>query len=423
MLKLKIGDNFLITTEKDKKMPVFITFAMGCFSLHNKTMVGINPDYVIKQGYEGFIKTIKDSRSTELYILTETHRGREILLDTIKAILLSCPEIKIHVVKMDRLLKSREYKLANVVYNTLKQDNQSILYHLDKLDEYKRFSNRFKAIPAELKVVNESIKKFSKEDKTCDKKITLEHLKPLNLIDKVQLNGDCLILDIKPLPIYTSELLGEVITYNTYSENKYIRKVTEYIYKGCHFGMVGTRIAIHPDFKPEFIETLDHQWDDMFKVNNWSSIGYLHFGKGHLCGGEFNDVIAHTNEHGLDYYFLCLKQYITTANVRDYAGLKVWWYPIYNDAGDLVYCAGLDVLRDALLSSDLRADYKKQIKDMSIPDFQKWRLEHNIHFTDIRLHHLSSDVATQSRKEDAFLAWCKENDEELYNELKKGANL
>lgn len=422
VLKLKIGDNFLITTEKDYMMPVYISFVMGCFSLHGKTALGVGPDYVGTYGLDGFIKTIKENRVTELYILT--HKSYKSLLhDLVRVVLIECPEVKINVVKMDRLLNSREYKLARTIYDTLKEDKSSILYHLDKLDEYKRFSNRFKAIPSELKVVNESIKKFSKEDKTCERKITLQDLEYLNLIDKVALDGDRLILNIKPLPIYTSEPLGRFVGYSTFQDNKYIRKATEYIYKGCHFGMVGTQIAIHPDFKPEFIDTLDHQWDDLFKVNNWSNVGYLHFGKGRLCGGEFNDVIAHTNEHGLDYYFLCLKQYITTANLRDYAGMKVWWYPIYNEAGELVYCAGLDIMRDTLLNSNIDSQSKEEIRDMSIADFQEWRLRHGVLFTDLRLHHMSTDIGTHSKNEDTFLKWCQEHDEQLYNEIKEGANI
>ena len=40
----------------------------------------------------------------------------------------------------------------------LSLDKKNLLAHLDKLDEYKTFSNRYKAIPGELKVINDSIK-------------------------------------------------------------------------------------------------------------------------------------------------------------------------------------------------------------------------------------------------------------------------
>ena len=107
---------------------------------------------------------------------------------------------------------------------------------------------------------------------------------------------------------------------------------------------------------------MDHQWDDMMKRNNWSTIGYT-FGQNHLCGGEFNDVMAHTAEHGLEYFFMCFKQYITTANMRDYAGRKVWWYPIYDKDGKMMYCAALDILRDTIKTGWYQ---KKQEKLMDV---------------------------------------------------------
>lgn len=303
-------------------------------------------------------------------------------------------------------------------------DDKSLLSHLDSLDEYKHFSSRFKAIPAELKVINEEIKKMSKEVKVCDRIITLKDLEYLDMIESARLEGNYLVLDIKPLYIFPSEPLGKVIDKSSFENNPYLVKAAEYIYKGCNFGMVGTRIRVNTNFRPEFVETHDHQFDDMFMINNWSNVGYLHFGIGHLCGGEFNDVMAHTGEHGLEYYFICLKQYITTANMRDYAGLKVWWYPIFDQEGNLVYCAGLDALRDWIINHmDIRPADKQLIKDMSIAEFQKWRLEHHIDFrnTNISDRYRSSNVSTHSKKDDMFLEYCKEHNEELYKELTEGA--
>ena len=186
--------------------------------------------------------------------------------------------------------------------------------------------------------------------------------------------------------------------------------------------MVGTKIAIRPNFTPEFIETLDHKFDDMFARNNWSNVGYLHFGKGHLCGGEFNDVIAHTAEHGLEYYFICLKQYITTANMRDYAGKKVWWYPIYDDDNNLVYCAGLDILRDNLLSQPISDEYKRELEGLDWEGFLRWKQNHNVSFNNLQTPYNSDSVSGYSGKEDMFLEFCKEHKPELYKELEKGAN-
>ena len=93
--------------------------------------------------------------------------------------------------------------------------------HLDKLDEYKTFSNRYKAIPGELKVINDSIKAMSKEKKVCDRIITLKDLEYLQLIDEAHLEGESLVLTIKPLNIFPSEPLGKCFDKKSYENNKY----------------------------------------------------------------------------------------------------------------------------------------------------------------------------------------------------------
>lgn len=434
MLKLKIGDNFLITTKQDRNMPVFIKYCMGCIpTLHNKILLGYEPPSIAgnDRNIENYIKTIKAENPREVYILCDIPLNiSELTIGMIKKDLKDfilrassvVPTTKFLVIKINNKINSREYKLANQVYDALSADNKNILSHLDKLDEYKQFQTRYRAIPSELKVINENIKKMSKEVKICDRTITLKDLEYLNMIDKAKLEGDSLIIDIKPLPIYPSEPLGKSFTKSSFEQIPYLAKAAKYIYQGCHFGMVGTTIRIRPDFRPEFIETRDHQWDDMFRINNWSSIGYLHFGLGHLCGGEFNDVMAHTGEHGLEYYFMCLKQYITTANMRDYAGKKVWWYPIYNDNNELVYCAGLDILRDKILTLDIPERDKNDIRNMSLAEFQQWRLNHHVQFTDYDLRYRSDSANSYSGKDDAFLAYLADREPEFLKELEKGAD-
>lgn len=433
MLKLKIGDNFLITTKEESSMPVFVKYCMGCVpSLHGKLLLGCDPSSFVHnaQRTSEYIKAIKTEKPLELYVLyyvkkdipLELREGLKVFLrDFILNISSASPTTKLYVIKIDNKLNSREYKLATQVYNALCCDDKNILSHLDKLDEYKQFQTRYKSIPSELKVINENIKKMSKEVKICDRVITLKDLDYLNMIEKAQLEGDSLIIDIKPLPIYPSEPLGKIFCKTAFEQIPYLVKVAKYIYSGCHFGMVGTKVRIRPDFRPEFIETKDHQWDDMFVINNWSNIGYLHFGQGHLCGGEFNDVMAHTGEHGLEYYFMCFKQYITTANMRDYAGKKVWWYPIYNDNNELVYCAGLDILRDRILQMDISPKEKEDIKNMSMEQFQQWRLNHRVKFTDYDLRYRSDSANTQSGKEDMFLKYLEEHEPDFLKELEKGA--
>ena len=189
--------------------------------------------------------------------------------------------------------------------------------------------------------------------------------------------------------------------------------------------MPGTKIKVYPNFIPEFIDTKNHDFDDMFEINNWSNVGYLHFGKGHLCGGEFNDVISHAGEYGLEYYFLALRQYITTANMRDTAGVRIWWYPIYDEEDNLVYCAGLDILRKAIMdSSSFSPEQKSRIADMSIQEFLDWKKSMGIkfrEFTDkIPSKFRSGNQRTRSGRGDDFLEVLQEKEPELYKTIMKG---
>lgn len=436
MIKLKIGDNYLITTNQDKSMKDFVIYTMSCFEGHNKVLLGF--DFSGDEcSYDNYIKAIKTDRVTELYILINTSVPQDLsyemksewityishkLKDFRLRLLADVPQVNFMIIDMRNGMKKREYKIAKMIYEALQLDNKNILSHIDKLDEYKLFANRFKAIPEELKVIDSNIKAMTKEHKICDRKICVKDLEYLNLIDNVKLEGSNLVLDIKPLPIYPSEPFGRCIAKRSFVNNKYLAKATEYLYKGYHFGMVGTRVLIHPDFRPEFIETRDHRFDDMFARHNWSTIGYLHFGLGHLCGGEFNDVMAHTAEHGLEYYFMCFKQYITTANMRDIAGVKVWWYPIFDDNGKIIYCAGLDILRDAIIRMGIPKDEEEKILNMSWEDFIKWKERHDIVFRRMDLGFAPDGFDSyQPGKdgEDSFLAYCREYNPSLYEELTK----
>lgn len=431
MIKLKIGDNFLLTTHQDTQSKSFIIYMMGCFKLHGKTAIGLDLLHHQNTEFLDYHKAIKEANPSELYILTYVpdvkkdefaymsyNQALRVFLQNLKA---QTPNIKPRVIRINNLMDTKEFRVASDLYNTLVLDKKNLLAHIDKLDEYKTFSNRYKAIPGELKVINENIKAMSKEKKVCDRVITLEDLDYLQLIDEAHLEGENLVLTIKPLSIFASEPFGKCFDRRSYENNKYLFRAASYLYRGYDFGMVGTRILVRPDFRPEFIETVDHQFDDMFARNNWSNIGYLHFGKGHLCGGEFNDVMAHTSEHGLEYYFICLKQYITTANMRDYAGRKVWWYPIYDKQGKIVYCAGLDIMKDYLLNSGIPREEKEKIEKMSWEELQTWRHNHKVRFGDFNTQWGSDSVGSYSGKDDNFLEVCKVKDPALYEEIMKGA--
>ena len=435
MIKLKIGDNFLITNTRDEEVNTFIPYIMGCFHLHNKNIFGLDAR-ILYTDISEYVNFIKQERLSELFMLVNFDSLRRmsgnsitnwqvLMANCIQCLQDACPQMSIKVIKIHNQLRSKEYKLAQDMYFALCKDKKSILYHLKHLDEYKVFQTRFKAIPGELKVVNDSLKQMGKIKKVCDRNVTLTDLEYLNLIEKAELSGPDLIVQIKPVEIYPSEPLGKCISKSSFENNPYLFKAASALYQGGNFGMVGTKVIIHPDFRPEFIETIDHQWDDMMKRNNWSTIGYLHFGQNHLCGGEFNDVMAHTAEHGLEYFFMCFKQYITTANMRDYAGRKVWWYPIYNKDGKMMYCAALDILRDKIIKTgSVSEETREKLMAMSWEDFQQWRLNKGYGFNRLETQYTSDNISTytDNGQGDMFLNVCRERDPELYKKIMEGAN-
>ena len=431
MIKLKIGDNYLITTYEDKAIKDYIIYMMGCFTKHNKVALGINfsPDYHHGQ----YTKMIREENLTTVYLLIyDIYRDnltkkptmlQHIMSQYVRMYQQECPNVKFYVINIDKYKNTREFKLAKQVYETLESDKNSLVSRLNKLDSYKNFSTRFKSIPDEIRVINDNIKQMAQEKKVTENVCSLDSLAYLNLIDKAHLEGSHLILDLKPTYILPSEPLGKCMTLSSFEHNPYLVKAAKYLYQGYKFGMVPTRVAIRSNFTPEFIETLDHRFDDIFAKHNWSNIGYPHFGINHFCGGELNDVIAHTAEHGLEYFFICFKQYITTANMRDYAGRKVWWYPIYDDEGKIVYCAGLDILRDNILNQDIPESEKERIKNMSWEEFLQWRENHDVYFFNTSVRNVPNDGDSYSGKDDMFIEYCKTHDPELYEKLKEGVRL
>lgn len=438
MIRLKVGDNYLVCNEKETYISYPITFLMSCFNKHNSTAIAVVFDGKRFMTSQTFIKEATDA----LKMLKESSIPKEVYLLYIKIDVkptkrsyfvspipfyinvLREEGIQVKVIDLNHIINKREFKIGLDVYNTLSRDKNSLLYHLPQLGDYKKISARQKNILPELKVVENNIKNLSKEKKTFDRKITLKDLEYLHLIDDVKLlNTGSIQVDIKPLFLFPSEKLGQCISRMCFEENPYLFKAASYIYQGYNFGMVGTRININTKFTPEFIETHNHDFDDMFKINNWSTIGYLHFGKGHLCGGEFNDVIAHTAEHGLEYYFLCLKQYITTANIRDYAGYRIWWYPIYDKDWNLVYCAGLDHLRNVLIRETSNENLKEELSNMSIQEFLDWKKLHDINFGDYNFQYRSTNINfCNNTGKDNFLEVCKARDIDLYNKIMERMN-
>lgn len=432
MIKLKIGDNYLITTNKDGLSQSFICYMMSRYKGHGRTALGFDPKHVNPNNlramnsediFRDYGQAIRDARLTSVDILFY----KTVQPEFVRMLIHLLPNIKLKFIKVTKEdLCSREYKLAWQAADAWKLDKTSILSHLSELDEYKELSTRYKNIPNEIRTIDDSIRAMKKQSKEEGRKVTLRELEPLHLIENASLLGNELRLEIYPLYLNPSEPLGEVYDKSVFLDNPYMYNVAKYLYQGkYHFKMPGTKIKVYPNFIPEFIDTKNHDFDDMFEINNWSNVGYLHFGKGHLCGGEFNDVISHAGEYGLEYYFLALRQYITTANMRDTAGVRIWWYPIYDEEDNLVYCAGLDILRKAIMdSSSFSPEQKSRIADMSIQEFLDWKKSMGIKFREfsdkIPSKFRSSNQRTRSGRGDDFLEVLQEKEPELYKTIMKG---
>ena len=443
MLKLKIGQNYLIIdhTRRESANYQAIAYMMGCFKGQNKVACYLTNETNIRD----LVKIVNESHLDSLYVLwsmnikqtkasirklagrmqiegwamyyeqiTYTKDCIKKRLEELKAL---APNLKVKVISMNSMFQSGEYKAGKALMEVLRKDKTNILSVLDNLEIYKRMSQRYAAIPKELEVINNDIKRLDREIKVCDRVATVDSLSYLHLIKHAELKNGYLYLTIHELPINLSEKMGEVFEPGAFKTNPYMFKAASYIYSGCHFKMPETEIRINTSFRPEFVQTLDHRFDNMFRAHNWSTIGYPHFGLNHLCGGEFNDSMAHGKEYGLEYYFLSLKQYLTTANMRDCAGVKVWWYPIYDKNEKMVYCAGLDNLMENYIKFT-NPDFYNDLQEMDWED--RATALATCSFNDNRVMRYGAGNYSYSYKgPDAFL---KEQDIDLYNKIMKGEN-
>lgn len=438
MLKLKIGQNYLLLdyNRGNKFIEHNIAYMMGCFKGQNKLAYchdnnGENVDITSIIGY------MDETHTNELYILQyvdyldlkkKIRYAPELkenlaylrfrLANIINSLRAKKQDIDIKVININAYQQSPEYRVSFDLLRYLMADKNSIASVLPKLETYKHMSKRLQSIPSELKIIENDIRKLNKEVKVCDRTTTLTSIDYLNLIEKAEIKGMDLELIIKEIPIYPSERLGAVFRPDYFENNPYLFKAASYIYQeGYNFKMPRTRIKIGTDFRPVFIETLDHTFDKMFSRHNWSTIGYPHFGQNHLCPGEFNDTIAHAKEYGLDYYFIALKQYLTTANMRDCAGVKVWWFPIYDKDNNLVYCAGADAFIEEELRRCDRQLYDR-VKDLSWPEKVKIVQECGYTFNEA-LRYGAGNMSYSYNGPDAFLKVCEHKDKELYEKLRK----
>ena len=437
MLKLKVGKNFLLIDYRNSEIKLIdraIPYMMGCFEGTNLLAVALSPGQFNPQEVA---KAMESLRTNNVYFLEyldilgikknggSNHlkmcivENKESLIWMIRELKHIKPEANVKVININAYMSTPVYKTAESLYKELVQDKNSILSVLNKLDTYKYMSQRFKAIPNEIKIIDNDLKRLDKKVSVCDRVDTLESLKYLKLIDKASASGSTLRLQLHPLPIYPSEELGKVFAPEYFRNNPILFRAASYIYQGCHFGMPGTIIEVDGGFRLRFLETVDHTFDNVFRNHNWSRIGYPHFGDGGFCPGEFNDTMAHAREYGLGYYFVSLKQYLTTANMRDIAGIKVFWYPIYNDEGELVYCGGMDAAIEGYIKGNLPALYERlqgmtwAQKAIELQDFDFSK-------SGVRQYGAGSLSYGYNGSEDSFLKVCAEKDEELYNKIMEG---
>ena len=126
MIKLKIGDNFLITSNNDLNHRYFITYMMGCFEGHNKTVIGLDIfghngrnlfEINLDTGFDDYIKAIKSDKIKELFILVYKNSSVYDLKDSyilviktfLQKLLLSIPDIKYKIIKADGKEKTKEF--------------------------------------------------------------------------------------------------------------------------------------------------------------------------------------------------------------------------------------------------------------------------------------------------------------------------
>lgn len=436
MLKLKIGNNFLITSASVLNLShdnTIISYMASCFKGKDKVAVYLGR----KNDYSGLIKEIKDSKTKTIYLLSyvppqQARKGLHVVrskdyylsncIDSIKRLILylkeNIPYVDIKVIKVNNKMRTAEFVVGHRFMNVLSGYSKSILkYDLVTLETYKECKSILKDADLELKVIEEARKKLLNQSETQNTEISLDAIKNLGLIDKADMLEDgTLELIINELPIYPSTPLGYYGSDDKLS-NPYYAKVLKYIYSGCHFQMPKTKIHIR-DFRPEFIETLDHRFDEMFSKNNWSTIGYPHFGKEHLCAGEFNDTISNGAKYGLSYYFLALKQYLTTANTDDIAGVKIWAYPIYDDNGNFVYSAAYDMLKDDVAHHSLYIPgiSSEDAAAMSLEDFIT-AVEGKVPKTYMNTYSPRNWSYGAKQSKEWYVNWCKDNDKELYDKI------
>ena len=142
MIKLKIGDNYLLTTHRDAEMKNFVVYVMGCFKLHGKTIIGLDLKNHCSPDYTEYFKAIREANPSELYMLVNVpnikqdefvyqsfQQSLRTFLYTLRE---QMPTTKPRVIRINNLMDSKEYEIA------INPELIEVKYNLEELKNAKK---------------------------------------------------------------------------------------------------------------------------------------------------------------------------------------------------------------------------------------------------------------------------------------------
>ena len=436
MITLKIGQNhMLIDNRLSNSVESEIIYAMSCFKKKGKIIIpagAVDSFHYFLGEPLNYKREIDRLNINEAYLFINDNKlsesfGRDYNLvkkECARVIERNFPDIKITIIDIKKKINSKEYKLGESIFRVYKQDPVNLLSHLTELGNYKTSKLREKEIEEQLKVLDSQLKKLNSKEEDNVEYLDEKGYNCLKLLDKAEITPNGLLLTIKPLNIYPSENFSNCVPESEFIRNPYIYKVEKALRSGGHFKMPGTQVLIPSDFKPKFIRTMDDKYDTFLNVNNYFHVGYVHFGVNGICAGEFNDTIGNARTYGIEYYLLSFKQYITTGNVRDVAGIRLWRYPIFDDEGHIMYWVILDLMKKGIQEGNINVliseEERRSIEDMTWDEFFNFlnakniKLERTSGIPELRL--CNNDGT------DYFIRVCEHQDPDLYKVLTEGAN-
>ncbi len=319
--------------------------------------------------------------------------------------------IKIKVITINKYKKSLVFLTAREMIKNLELDERWLASKLEKIPSYKEATKRSASINEEIQVIDKEIKKIQdKKNQDTINKVSFNRLKKMKLFSDVQIasNGN-LSLTINPMHIIPSEPLGRMFRMKDIEENKYLYNAIKYNYLGYKFLAPSTIIEIDKSFSPKVVEVVDKRFINLLEEIGWGGPGYCHFGLRAKCLGEFSSAVSGARDYGIEYYLLSLKQYITTANVNDSAGCRVWAWPLVDENNNIVYSALLDNVKH----------YYTDMSDKSYDEILDFMVKENSICASIYSGLSPATISYCRQGQDNFLILCEKREPEIYNILKE----